>query len=313
MKKFFVLMLFGIACSILFADEIKPSYAIYDFKATFTRLEPRLTSFKADGVNPKHLSYVTVKDTLKGYFVVPDCCNAAENGECPACGFAEFGYDSEKNIDSYLFLYRTSEKQEKDILFKICLTDIEARMFGLGFNSAYINTNAETKVFKKGTKCSLSMTAEVPADIFEKRAFTNLSGNGVAEIDYGFLGFTCLDGYIDFAGDGSCKPIVKVTEDCSVCSTTKTEIKCVRVTKITGSLTGNFNYGNTGICEICDEWSLTDPCSYYESKYSAPVWGSWSVKYNTTKSNLKLNDISEVENALKAYTNKKVLVDTTAH
>lgn len=72
-------------CSILFADEFKSSYAIYDFKATFTRLEPRLTSIKANEVNPKHLSYVTLKDTFKGYLVVPDCCNAAENGECAAC------------------------------------------------------------------------------------------------------------------------------------------------------------------------------------------------------------------------------------
>ena len=247
---------------------------------------------EAKGVNPRHLSYQSKSDMLKGYLIVPECCDAVENGLCVGCGeVCEFGKDNETgDVVAWLYLYLNSDKEETDKFVKVRLADIYATMFGKGFNTAYIGTEKENAVFKKGTESTVSFIAKFDDAIFPKRPFikSEKAGNGLAELDYNMLGFTSLDGVINFSGFGRITPYVRSTTSLSFCLPPETNtVKCARISSVSGSLTGEFNYGNLGLCESCEEYGLTDPCAYYNNNTAAAVSGTWNIKYNTKISKMK--------------------------
>lgn len=313
MKK--LCLLFGLMiCMVAGAVETAQSYAIYNFKASFYRIETYLKSISAEGVNPKHLSYTKRSDTLKGYLVVPECCDAIKNGACAGCGEVnEFGNDQYGDTTAYLYLYLGSDSKQKTNWVKIKVADIYATMFGRGYNSTYVGTSKENAVFKLANQASLRFTCGFAADIFPKKKYVD--GNGVREMDYGMLGLTCLDGYIEFAGFGACSPIIQTTYECSFCVSKENTIKCARITSISGSMTGEFNYGNIAICDTCDEAALTDPCAYYNFKYAAPVNGTWTIKYNTSASKMgfyKLEDFETFITLPKTTTRVNVIDGTMA-
>ena len=306
-----IMCVFALCMSLAFADEAALSYAVYSFKAVFKRIEPVLTTQNANGVNPRHLSYKVASDTLKGYLVVPDCCSGSG---CVACGEVNpFGCDDYGESLSYLFIVRTGEREEKDALIRVKADDIFGTVFGQGANSAYIGTNKEDVVFQKLTKASLSMTCEFPEGMFEKRFYkTSMSTNGMRELDYGMLGLTCLDGYVIFTGYGTATPLVKKTTEISFCSEIENSTKCIRISSINGTLTGMFNYGNNALCDVCDEFGITDPCQYYLGVYKSPVTGTWMLKYNSALSSHGFKSLDELETFIMKNMKKNEVVDAEA-
>ena len=303
-----IMCMFVLCMSLAFADEATLRYAVYNFKAVFKRIEPVLTVQNANGVNPRHLSYKPVSDTLKGYLVVPDCCSG--NG-CVACGESNpFGCDDEGESISYLYIIRGQEREEKDALIKVKASEIFGTVFGQGANSAYIGTNKEDAVFQKLTKASLTMLCEFPEGMFPTRFYkTSMSTNGMRELDYGMLGLTCLDGYMVFTGYGTATPIVKTTVDISFCTETTSSTKCIRISTINGTLTGMFNYGNNALCDVCDEFGITDPCQYYLGVYKSPVTGTWMLKYSSALSSHGFKNLEDLESYILKNMKKKEVVD----
>ena len=311
MKKL-VLFALCILCTVAVAQEVAQSYAIFDFRVTFKRIEPAMYTLKADGVNSKHISYNLVSDNIKGYLVVPECCDAVAAGTCIPCGEGvPFGCDETGESVAYLYLVRGGEKEEKTTLVKVRADTILATAFGLGANSAYIGTNKEDEAFKKLKKASLTMTVKFPEGMFAPRPF-NVKGadtTGMREMDYGYLGLTCLDGDVTFSGYGTATPVIKSSATYGYCSSNVTSVKCLKISSISGTLTGLFNYGNTALCLSCDEFSITNPCTYFDPEYQSPVTGTWTLRYNTTLSGKKITDEAELEEKLLKSAGKKQILD----
>jgi hypothetical protein len=307
MKKSIAFAMMFLCASILFAE----SYAVYNFKASLKRIEPVLTIQRAGGVNSRHLSYRTVTDTITGYLVVPECCDASDNGGCVTCGNSSlFGKNELDESNTYLYIFRKGEKIEKNSLVKIKADYVFASVFGQRYNSAYNGSNAEDAVFKKLKNSSFAMSCVFPEKLFDAKFYgTGTPTNGMRELDYGMLGYTCLDGTMFFTGYGSASPIMKKTEDIGVCYSEIKTVKCIRITSVSGNMTGMFNYGNPAICETCDEWAIVDPCSYYEPVYQSPVSGTWMVKYNSAISERKFKTREEIEDYLKGIVKKKEIID----
>lgn len=310
MKKIIFCMM-ALFTAMLFADEVAKSYSVYDFKASFKRIEPVLTTFKATDVNPRHLSYIVANDTIKGYLVLPECCDAIEGGACVACGdVSGFGLDADGESVAYFYIVRGGEKYETASLIRVKADAIYATVFGRGANSAYIDSDKENEVFKKIKNASLTMTCTFPEDMFETKGYpTNLPTIGMRNLDYGFLGFTCLDGLIVFTGFGNATPTVKSKNDVAFCGGSVKVAKCIKITSISGTLTGMFNYGNAALCEDCDEFAMTDPCDYYSGRYKAPVSGTWTLKYNGSFSAKKVLLQEDIEAILMKAMKKNEILD----
>ena len=312
MKK--AIVLFAMLCMcMLFADEYQKSYSIYTFKATFKRIEPVLTVQKSNQVNPRHLSYKLVSDNLKGYLVLPECCDAVEAGACVSCGeVARFGRDDFGESVTFLYIVRGGERQEKTYLVKVKANEIFSYVFGQGANSAYIDTDRDADIFKKLRQASLGFECEFPEGIFQPRTWLEGSqASGMSILDYGFLGFTCLDGYVTFMGYGTADPVVKSSTKVSVCNGPETTtVKCVKPTSISGTITGMFNYGNTALCESCYEFSIVDACMWTKAVYESPVTGTWNLKYNKSLSGRKITLQSELEDLLLQQAKKEEVLET---
>ena len=312
MKKMILFVVCAMLCTVAVAQEVTQSYAVFDFKVTFKRIEPVLSTFKATGVNSKHISYNLVTDNIKGYLVVPECCDAIAAGACTSCGdVGHFGCDELGESLSYLYLARGGEKQEKTTLVKVKADNIVATVFGVGANSAYIGTDKEDEVFKKLRKSSLSMLCIFPEGMFAPRPFpvSGADTTGMRDLDYGYLGLTCLNGVVMFSGYGTATPVVKSSASYGFCSSSVTSIKCLRISSVSGTLTGMFNYGNTALCLTCDEFSITDSCAYFNPEYRSPVTGTWTLRYNTSLSGKKITDETELEALLMKNLNKKQVLD----
>lgn len=311
MKKM-IAILFALATVCVLAETAQ-SYAVFEFRATLKRIEPVMTSQKATGVNPRHLSYTLTNDTIRGFVVLPECCDAIEAGKCTSCGdVSNFGCDESGEPVTTLYIYRQGEKNEKATLVKVPADEIFATVFGQGANSAYIDSDAEDVVFKKLTKSSLTMKFSLPEGLFESRPFkvsSNLYTGGMRDLDYGFLGYTCLDGEIIMSGFGTAKPTVKTNATYGYCESTSSSVKCLKLQSVTGNLVGKFNYGNTALCLECVEWSLTDPCFFYAPIYASPVTGTWTLRYNQSLSGKKITDESELEAILLKAASKKNILD----
>ncbi len=274
-------------CIGLFADRL---YDVYDFKCTFKRIEPVLKSIKVDGVNPWHLSYKTVSDNLTGFIVVPTCCGNED--KCIECGDGDlWGKEDFDQKAAYIYVYRRGEALEKTLLYKAPI-DLKGGVFGDGYNDAYNSTEKSEVIFKRANQGFVSIVFDV--DEFEELSREYVSGS--REIEYGFLGFTSLDGTFVMTGFGNVTPNIKKVKGAqNLCgSTPDSKFLCFQMNNFTGNMVGTFNYSNTALCESCDEASIFDPCKYLDRKFNAVVNGTWTLKLNKTYSK-KYAEIEEVD------------------
>lgn len=251
-------------------------YDVYDFKCSFKRIEPVLKSIKAEGVNPWHLSYRTVNDNLVGYIVVPTCCGNEEI--CVDCEVGDrWGKEFYDQKAAYIYVYRRGEAKEKTLLFKAPV-ELKGGVFGDGYNDAYNTTDKAEIVFKKANQGYVSILFDV--DEFEELSRQYVEGSRI--IEYGFLGFTSLDGTFVMTGFGTVTPNIKKTNGTyGLCgSTPGTSFLCFQMNNFSGNMVGTFNYGNSALCEACDEASIFDPCMYLDRKFNAVVTGTWTLKLN---------------------------------
>ena len=291
----------ALVCVGLFADRL---YDVYDFKCTFKRIEPVLKSIKADGVNPWHLSYKTVSDNLMGYIVVPTCCGDEEI--CVDCGEGDlWGKEDYDQKAAYIYVYRRGEANEKTLLFKAPI-ELKGGVFGEGYNDAYKDSDKAEAIYKKARQGFVSIVFDV--DAFEELSRPYVEGS--REIEYGFLGFTSMDGTFVMTGFGNVTPNVKKTKSTqNLCgSTPATSFLCFQMNNFTGNMVGSFNYGNSALCDSCDESSIFDPCLYTERKFNAVVNGTWTLKLNKTYSK-KYSEIEEVDEFALKKLNKKEIKD----
>lgn len=310
MKKLIAITMLMLA-TVAFAE----GYAIYSFRASIKRIEPVLTVQKANCVNSRHLSYKQVNDTLDGILAVTDCCVESKNdaGYCASCnagtGSISTGATPAKAV---LYIVRKGDKDEKETVVKVEAKELLATVFGQGFNSAYIGTNAEDAIYRKLNKASLTMAFDFPAGLFADRKYpTKFATTGMRDLEYGLLGLTCLDGRITFSGYGATARNISTTTTIGFCESSTTSTRCVRIANISGSLVGMFNYGNTALCETCFEFSIVDPCNLYGGLYQSPVSGTWSLKYNSSLSGKAVSDASDLDKIATEYLKRKDVIDLT--
>lgn len=290
MIKKLLVVCFALASMAVLAEA---AFDVYDIKCAFKRIEPVLRTIKAEGVNSYHLSYKTVSDNWMGYLVVKSCCGDAD--ACAECGDSNiFGKDENDETTAYIYIYRKSEKKEKDLLFKAPVL-VAAGVFGDGYNDAYIDTPSRDKILKKAKQGYLSVVIDI--DAFEELSQEYIAGS--RDIEYGFLGYTCEDGTMILAGFGAVDPVTKKTAaTSSLCgSTPATTSFCYQLKSISGSMVGSFNYSNTALCESCDETSIMDLCDYlFTRKTNATVNGTWTLKINNalSKKYMTIEEIDEV-------------------
>ena len=254
---------------------------VYDYKATFKRVNPIYKVRKVGAAQMVTESYGVTSDAITGYVILPLCddCNGPVASSLANTGTA---YLTRKG-DKY------SAKANLPFVLKTAVT-ADSAIFGqnayvLGDNA--IPTAGDPHALKDLKSAWMKLSFVTP-----DAAATDVVDSGLiikeaagTPVWYGFLGLdNYLGGTVNNAGFGSAK--VLTTSQAATLgwcgglpgSTTS----CQMVQSISGSTLADFGYD--GLCGAVPMWDVCVPDSTGMIT-TAPIAGTWTLKFNNSLSN----------------------------
>lgn len=286
---------------------------VYDYKATFKRLNPIYKIRKENKVDYVTESYGVSSDTLTGFVMLPVCNDCVDP-------LVRVPIDSSINPhNGHAYLTRKGDKYSKtaNIPF-VVKVDVDARSAIFG-KSAYIlgtdpaDTTPSNAKQLKSAWMNLQYTIpgpvnatltpppapqtvvdpghKIPANLEVKK----LQVNPKNPLDYIWYGFMGLDnkhgGFVNNSGFGTVKILSGSSSSAlGLCGPTVTKTpECRLIQSISGSTLGEFGY--QGICNGIPMWDLCAPDAdgqtggkWQPPPYAfatAPIAGTWTLKLNT--------------------------------
>jgi len=325
MKKILVALLVGAFGISALAQSSNPS-VVYDYKATFKRLDPQYKIRKLDGMKKVVESYAVKSDSITGYIVLP-LCEACGDGKMKAAFTdpmtntpipAFYSYSLLNNpypsFSGVGYFVRKDNKLIKNAGIEwVAKTNVWANAAIFGKNAYVIDTDIEQAPFTKGkykvkniNNAWMALDFGIPdhldyndkgyeGDLFIKGITTNKND----DTDNIFVGFLGLDhmGLVTSPvkvinrGFGTVKPIGQSEAySMGLCGNpTDPGWSCSIIQSISGSMLADVKWAGT--CGVTPMWELCDPTK--PAVKSTLIAGTWSLKYNKklTESSDKEGDI----------------------
>jgi hypothetical protein len=277
---------------------------VYDYKASFKRVNPVYKVRKVDGAKMVTESYGVSSDSLRGYVILPLCtdCNGPATTSFGNAGTAYLTRKGDKysKAANLPFVLKTAVLADSAIFGKSA--------YVLGDNSIATAGNPHALKDLKSAWMRLSfVTPDAAAtDVIDSGLLIKEASG--TPVWYGFLGLdNYLGGIVNNAGFGSAK-VLTTTQAATLgwCgglpgSTTS----CQMVRSISGSTLASFGYD--GLCGAVPMWDVCVPDTTGMVAV-APIAGTWSLKFNNKMSNAA-NQEAEILKKLKAAAAD--VVDTT--
>jgi len=286
--------------------------AVYDYKASFKRVNPVYKVRKVDKKNIVTESYGVSSDTITGYIILPKC-DACVGGVVKT---------SEDNIGR-AFLTRKGNKYYKTAktpyVYKFNVWASSA-IFGdnayvLDHTAAAVAQPSATKDLKKASMylefdapdvTALTLLADGKVDkandyILLDKVIKNLGVNAENKnhyVPYGFLGLDVQLAWIECYGFGTAKVDINGDDGVVICTDTGKATPCATIQSISGSLVGSADY--EGLCGAVPMWDLcvNVTTGKFVQISEAPLAGTWTLKFN--KSLTKEGNAAAQETALLA-------------
>ncbi|MGI6354809.1 MAG: hypothetical protein ACOX6W_06895 [Lentisphaeria bacterium] len=324
MKKLLATMLMGVVAVAAIAQT-----AVYDYKATFKRIDPiyKLRTIDPDGSGPlSKAQYVTESygiksDTITGYVVLPICqeckdgiLESSTDFTVTDTGFTPFAYLTrkgdtltKKNMDGDTVTAKYVAKvpvEAKAAIFKSTVYTVP--MTGSSDPAVAVPKTMSAWMTLDYAIPTASGAFLNPGHVIAKAA----SSDAANLLTYGFLGldnnygnadvydvYDVSEGYVVNKGFGTAKVVTTTTKgSIGVCSADPgSTSSCNVITSISGSTAGEFGY--QGPCGTTPMWDLCEVSNDGVVNY-APIAGTWTLKYN--KSMTSKGDTAAQEDAIKA-------------
>jgi len=304
---------------------------VYDYKATFKRINPIIKIRKVNKVDTVTESYDVSSDTISGYVMLPVC------DDC-------FGPVDTGNNRGHAYLTRKGDKYSKaaNIPF-VTKVDVWAESAVFGQNAfiegrAPADTDpADEKELKKAWMWlwfdmhdpldltlapapAVGVVADAGHHILANQVVKKLAVDAKDPLSYLWYGFMGLDnslgGWVDNAGFGSVK-IYSSSSSLGLCGRQDGR-PCRLIQNISGSTLGDFTY--QGICTGIPMWDLCAPdamgagANVWQPPVinMAPIAGTWTLKLNTTLTKITGANPKAKRDAQELAIYKKLKVDTTS-
>lgn len=304
MKKFLAALLigaFGINAIAQTTREFDPAAdpsVVYDYKATFKRVDPQYKIRSLDSQKKVVESYAVKSDSITGYIILPVCSDCVTEND-----FAITSSFEGDQFNGVGYFVRKDNKLIKnaDIAW-VAKVPVEAQAGIFGKNAYVIDTDQNQYPFaqneyytvKNLNSAWMALSFDVPdkvdystsgfeGDLFIKNITTD-PDNDEDNISVGFLG---LDHGTDFEratlynkGFGTVKTVGQSDAySMGLCgSTTTLGWNCSIIQSISGSM--GAQYKIEGTCSVTPMWDLCNPDQ--NSVHSSVLAGTWSLKYNKT-------------------------------
>lgn len=337
MKKFLAALLvgaFGVSAiaqssASAFDPTTDPS-VVYDYKATFKRIDPQYKIRKVDSVKMITESYGIKSDSITGYILLPTCVSC-EKGTLESSfspDFSGFGY-----------FVRKDDKLIRNAGIKFVTKTNVIATSGIFGKNAFVkddgsNDAQEPSSLKNLKNAWMDLAFAVPTnenlsptgyegDLFIKGIVTDPSKLE----DNIFVGFIGLDQYDRFPlteqgletstvynnGFGTVKLLTKdEATSLGLCGNPTTPgSSCWIIQSISGSMLGDFGY--QGTCFVTPMWDLCDP-TVGGAVGAAPIAGTWTLKFNKKLTEVApANKESEILKKLKAESTDIVYTSDVAN
>ena len=278
---------------------------VYDYKATFKRVNPVYKVRTESGAKYVTESYGVSSDQIKGYVILPLCddCNGPVASSMANSGTA--------------YLTRKGDKYSaKAGLPFVLKTAVVADSAIFGKNAYILGTtppDGDPSAIKDLKSAWMKLSFVTP-----DAALTDVIDSGLiikeaagTPVWYGFLGMdNVLGGTVSNAGFGTAK-VLSTTQAATLgwCgglpgSTTS----CQMVQSISGSTLGDFGYD--GLCGAVPMWDVCVPDATGMIT-AAPIAGNWTLKFNNSLSNASDQE-GAIYKKLKVTSVATEVVDATA-
>ncbi len=292
MKKFLAALLVG-----AFGLSAVAQTVVYDYKATFKRLDPQ---YKIRTINSQKKvveSYGVKSDNITGFIILPVCVDC-ENGTMDYSFTDPMGNSDFSGVGYFV---RKDNKLIKNAGIEwVTKTNVQANAAVFGKNAYVIDTDKNNFPFTDGfynvknlNNAWMALEFEIPGheyynqngyegDLFIKNITTNPSDN-TDNIFVGFLGLDHMGSMskptnVKNRGFGSVKSLMQgEAYSMGLCgSSTTAGWNCSIIQSISGSMFADMGW--EGTCTVTPMWDLCNP--EVNIVKDALIAGTWSLKYN---------------------------------
>lgn len=287
---------------------------VYDYKATFKRVNPVYKVRTVSGAKYVTESYNVSSDQIKGYVILPLCtdCNGAATTSINNTGVA--------------YLTRKGDKYSKDNTLPFVLKTPARTVSAIFGNNAYILGTTPPDYTPSAVKdlksAWMMLSFAVPNNgvnvIDSAELVSQAGGYGVW---YGFMGLDHIaGGVVNNNGFGSARVLTNSQAAtlgwCGGLPGSSTS--CQMVQSISGSTLATFGYN--GLCNSTPMWDVcsTDTVAGWTIGMAnvsgvAPIAGTWTLKFNNSLSNAGNQAAQEtaIYGKLKVTAAPSQVVDTT--
>lgn len=279
---------------------------VYDYKASFKRVNPIYKIRKVSGAEVVTESYGVTSDSIKGYVILPLCTD---------CGGAAA---TSLVMPGTAYLTRSGDKYSaKADLANVLKTSVFAQAAIFGSNAFIIGgatPNGDPHALKDLKSAWMFMSFSTPnptaADVVDSGLIIPKAAG--QDVWYGFMGLdNYLGGSITGAGFGSARVLTQSqAATLGFCGgIPASSSSCRMVQSISGSTIGFFGYdglcGNTPMWDVC----VSDATGMVTS---APISGTWTLKFNNSLSKVApASQEAEIYKKLKVKAAATDVIDNT--